>query len=103
MKELMLWKKFFPDVIAAQNESPYSIKEKTIKYINKHYETVYTAFDADEAGSTNTSYYLDNYGYRGIDLPKKAIKKYDIKDWAEFVQHYNLETMEAYLKHIKLL
>lgn len=100
-KEMILFRKFFPDVIALQAENSSALKDRTIKYIEKNYDRVYICMDADEAGFRSTEHFV-SLGYHPVFIPSAA-QDQGAKDWAEFVEAYGLEAMELYLKNLKLI
>jgi hypothetical protein len=100
-KERLLFLKFFPDVIALQAENPSALKDKTIKYIDKHYDDVCLFLDSDEAGYRNTEHFVQ-YNYRPYFIPS-ALQEEGLKDWAEMVEAYGIEAMELQLKQLNLI
>jgi hypothetical protein len=101
-KDRLIWLKYFPDVIAPQSEKPYSINEKTRAFINKHYDDVIICMDSDKTGVETAEHFV-SIGYRSVFTPAISKEKHGIKDVADFVKHYGLNTFEAYLKYLNLL
>jgi hypothetical protein len=100
-KDRILFKKFFTDVIATQNESPSSLNATTIAYIKKHYKYVTVCPDPDPTG-VDFAKYCNNSGFDICYTPDKAQAK-GIKDFADFVEKYGLKWFEKYLKLKQLI
>ena len=101
VKEMIIFKKFFPDVIAVQNESPASLREVTIKKLKEKYKKIYIFFDIDEPGLKAVTHY-EELGLTPIYLPTSALKN-NVKDSADFVGFYGLRKFEEFLKYKKLI
>lgn len=112
VKDCLLLRKWFPDCIGLQNESPSSITKETIKALKRCYKHIYIWFDFDRPGLSAANYYYKKHGFIPIfTLPIKQnvwrqltkAKQQGIKDPSDFVKQYGLPLFEQYLKHIKLL
>ena len=101
-KDRILFKKFFTDVIGTQNESPSALTPKTIAWLDKRYDSKIINQDFDNAGINSCTHFMQ-YGFTPLYVPEIAHEKHGIKDFADFVKHYGIQKMEAYLKHINLL
>ncbi len=112
VKDYLVLKKFFPEVIALQNESPASLTKKDIKALKKCYSEIILWFDMDRPGIKAANYYKKEHGFktyfigstkRTIWQNLSVIKRDGIKDPADFVRRYGLKTFELYLKHLNLV
>lgn len=104
VKDELVLKKFFKDVCSTQNESKEAISPEDMQWIIRGYhpKDVYMAYDSDEAGVKNSTYYTQGYGFSHFNVPKVFLNE-GIKDWADLVKHKGLDTMENYLKIKKLI
>lgn len=111
VKDTLILKKYFTDVVGLQNESPFSIEKDVISYLCKKYKYVYFWFDTDRPGLQAVNYYYKTYNIIPILIGNKnkslwqnltAAKKNTIKDPSDFVKKFGLETFEQYLKYINL-
>lgn len=112
VKDCIVLRKFFPDVIGLQNESPNSITDEDIKELQKCYSTIYTWFDSDKPGMKAANYYRKTYGIQPIFILDKnkslwqnltIIKKSQIKDPSDLVKQFGIKALEKYLNYIKLI
>lgn len=101
-KDRLLFKKFFTDVIGVQNESPSSLRDGTIEWLNKKYDRIYINMDNDAAGEAATRHY-EQKGFVSLSLPSVLREKYGIKDVAEMVQKFGVEKLKGFLKFNNLL
>lgn len=95
-KDRILFRKFLPDVIAPQNESPAALNDKTRKFIAENYDNVIICFDPDAAGLNAVAHY-SALGYSPLFIPEKVQAK-GLKDFDDFVLKYGLGWFEKYLK-----
>jgi hypothetical protein len=95
-KDRMIFKKFFTDVIATQNESPAALNERTIDHIRKNYKYVTVCPDPDATGS-NFANYCNDSGFDICYIADKAQAK-GLKDFADFTEVYGLTWLEKYFK-----
>lgn len=114
LKDCIILKKFFSDVIATQNESLEALTKETVNALCSVYKKVYIWYDLDRPGIKAYNQYKKTYGKHikplYFKLPKDNIwqslsraKKLGIKDPSDFVAKYGLEKFKGYLQHIKLL
>lgn len=100
VKELILFKRYFPECIALQNESQSSLREVTLNFLKKKYKNIYLFFDSDNTGVRNAKEY-EMRGLRPIYLPQKVVSP-SLKDSADLVYYYGIEQFERFLKLNKL-
>lgn len=101
-KDRLILKKFFPDVIATQNESESAMSQKTINFALNNYSKRIINFDADPTGVTNSKKFNEK-GFHYFNTPKKDYEKYKIKDVSDYIKAYSLNLLEDLLKEYKLL
>lgn len=106
VKDYLVLRKYFSDVIALQNESSVSLNKKTIKALKKCYKRIVIWFDTDRTGVVSMNYYKKKHGFipfficdKNISIWKNfiKIKKNHIKDPSDFVKKYGLEKFEKYI------
>jgi hypothetical protein len=76
--------------------------QKTINWLDKRYDSKIINQDFDEAGIRSCTHFM-THGFTPLYVPEKAHDLHGIKDFADFVKHYGIKKMEAYLKHLNLL
>ena len=103
VKDCIVLKKFFTDVIAFQNESKDACTKETMKVLKKQYKRIVLIFDCDPPGKKAAEWYKENYNLELYFMPTNAYEKYGIKDCSDFVKHFGLTIFKQYLKYIKLL
>lgn len=101
-KDRIIFKKYFSDVLAVQNESPAALKEKTINYLKKKYKFIYINTDLDEAGLMCLEHFKQ-HGLIPLMLPEIVFKKHGVKDCSDFVKKFGLKRFENWLKYEKLI
>ena len=101
-KDRLIFQKYFTDVIATQNESPQTLNEKTISFIDNKYDNVVFNQDLDDAGIRSASHFVQ-YGYTPLFVPDIVKEKRGIKDFADFVKFYGLKKFEDFLKYKNLI
>jgi hypothetical protein len=101
-KDRLIFKKYFSDVIALQNESPASMRDKTFKYLKKRYKRIFINTDLDEAGLNALNYYTE-LGCEPLMLPDVVWVKHNIKDVGDFVKHFGIQRFESFLKYKNLI
>lgn len=101
VKEMIILKKFFPDVIAVQNESSSSLRDITIEKLKKKYKKIYLFFDIDDPGLKAAHYYKEK-GFIPVYLPL-TLRETDIKDSADFVKEYGIKRYSDFLKYNNLI
>lgn len=100
-KDRIIFKKYFKDVLALQNESQSSLRDVTLEFLKKKYENIYLFFDIDKAGLENAEKYEEK-GLIPIYLPSSVLK-HGVKDSSDFVKHYGLKKFERFLSYNKLI
>lgn len=101
-KDRLILLKYFPDVIATQNESPSSLRDRTISFLDKRYDVKYYNSDIDKAGMSANEYFVGK-GFEPLQIPEFLYEKHGIKDIADFVKHYGLKRFEDFLRHKNLI
>lgn len=103
LKDMIILKKFFTNVIATQNESKDALTDEDIERLKSCYDTINIWYDCDKAGIFASEYYKNEHGFNPIFTPISAYEKHGIKDLSDFVKHYGLETFKQYLQWLKLI
>lgn len=112
VKDCLVLRKFFPDVIGLQNESSSSISEELLASLQEEYDNIIIWFDFDRAGIKAYNFYKRKYGFKGawtvcngsnVWQNLMHVKRYKIKDPSDFVDRYGINIFGQYLKYIKLL
>lgn len=101
VKELILWKKFFSNVIATQNESESSLNNSLISHLCGKFKQRIIAWDADEVGVENCKKFNDK-GFGYINTPRILLDQ-GIKDFGDLVKVYGLDGMKKFLKTKNLI
>ena len=101
-KDRIIFKKYFKDVIALQNESPAALRDKTLEYLKKRYNTIYINCDLDKAGKDAIAYYEEK-GLVPLMLPDIVYEKHDIKDCADFVKAFGINRFQDFLRYKKVI
>lgn len=110
LKDYIILKKFFTEVIYVQNESKSALNKKTIKALQKCYSTIYVWFDTDRAGLSAMWWYRKHYNFTPVffrntklSIWQNLTKNKQISDPADFVKTYGITNFEKWLKINKLL
>ena len=102
MKDMIVCKKFFPDVIALQNESPNSWNDDILNPIVEKFEDVLIWFDNDKAGLEALNYYKEK-GFSTFHFPVKFLEKHGVKDPADFIKKWGSYYFKVFLKQNGLI
>ena len=92
-KDMLVLKKIFPDVIAAQNESLASLPLELLQKLFKRFKTIYIWFDSDDTGVKNCIKF-NELGCKYINTPKNLLP--DIKDPFDFAKKYSVRDLRAF-------
>ena len=112
VKDYIILKKYFTDVVALQNESPAALTKDYATAFGKCYKKVVLLFDMDRPGIRAANYYKKEYRFVPYFMgsTKKSLWKNIIsaktnktKDCSDFVKRYGLDVFKQYLEHLKLL
>jgi hypothetical protein len=101
-KDRIIWKKFFTDVLATQNESSGALKAEDIIFLQERYKKIYINFDCDKAGKEGAEYFTQ-FNWEPIFVPDVYYEQDKIKDFADLVKSKGLKMMQAYLKWKNIL
>lgn len=101
LKDMIVCRKFFPDVMALQNESIAAFDDELLNPILSKYKKVIIWFDCDKAGIKALEPYKEK-GFITYTLEKKFLG-FDVKDPADFVKKWGLSYFKIYLKQNELL
>ena len=96
MKDLMVCRKYFSDVIALQNESPASWSSEILDPIINKYDNVIVWFDNDDAGINALDYYKDKF--TTFTFPVRFRKEFGVKDPADFIKLWGKDNLKIYLE-----
>lgn len=102
-KDRIIFKKYFTDVIALQNESKNSLTKEMIEYLKSKYKRIIICFDTDKAGIEAAYYYNKTYDWEHLKVPTFYYTDYGIKDFADLVKERGIKVFENYLKHKELI
>jgi hypothetical protein len=97
-KDLIILKKFFPAVIATQNESRSAISKSTLKNIKRLYTEHFLTFDNDETG-LNVMTEMEELGFFTFTVPVEFFDE-GITDWSDLAKAYGLKEVEFTLTEI---
>lgn len=112
VKDYIVLKKFFPDVIALQNESKGAISQETIELLRLNYKHIIVFFDMDRPGVKSARHFYKIHKWypffignrnKNIWQNLKECKKEGVKDPSDFIKKYGLEKFESFLKKYKIL
>ena len=108
VKDCIVLRKFYTDVIGLQNESSSSITDELLQELKQKYKHIYVWFDYDRAGLKAYRYYREKYGFKclwtvcntnSIWKNLQIVKQKHIKDPSDFVARYTIDVFEKYLKY----
>lgn len=99
-KERIIFKKFFTDVIATQNETIIAF-EKCVPLLKK-YKRIIICFDADNPGVTASKEITSKYNLEYFNTPNYLLKQ-GIKDVDEYVVRYGTNALKKRLKEKLIL
>lgn len=111
VKDYIILKKFFPDVVALQHEGKAAISAQTINALKKYYANIYIWMDSDRPGIKAANFYKKTYGLKPILLGSDKLniwknirqcKKNKTGDPADFVKKYGLDNFKKWLTQNKL-
>ena len=92
VKEWMLLKTIFTDVVVVQNESESAISEELQKHLKQYFEKCIIIFDADDVGVLNCKKFNEK-GFGYFNTPKEDYELFGIKDVAEYSEWYGKEEL----------
>lgn len=101
VKDCLVLRKFFPNVIGLQNESFSAISQQVLDLSNAYNNIVF--FGDNDRRGLEFCEEVKTLNWESIHFPAKFIEKFNVKDCSDFVKYFNTNTLEQYLKHIKLL
>ncbi len=101
LKDLIILKKIFTDVIATQNESVSAI-ERCLD-ITKLYNRIIIIWDSDSVGVENCKEITEEYNWEYFNTPKYLYEEKGITDITEYVEYFGLESLKKRLKEKKIL
>ena len=101
-KDRIIFKKYFTDVIAIQNESPASLRDTTINYLKKRYKRILINTDIDNAG-LNAAKFYEEKGLEPLLLPEVCYERYNVKDVGDLVSEFGIDRFEGFLKYKELI
>lgn len=96
LKDLIVCRKFFPDVIALQNESKAAWDDALLNPIIERYKNIIVWFDNDDAGKAALELYSTKF--KTFCLPDVFRKKYDVKDPADFIKMWGKDYLKLFLQ-----
>lgn len=102
LKDVLIFRKHFSEVIGLQNESMSALRDVTIQYLKKKYKTIYINTDLDAAGKEALNYFVGK-GFEPLMLPDLIYTKHGLKDIADFTKEFGIKRFEDFLKYKKLI
>lgn len=111
LKDYIVLKKYFTDVIYTQNESKAALKATVIRVLKRYYKNIIVWYDMDKPGIKAANYYFKTHNFKPVftSITKNIwqsimnAKKYNTKDPSDFIKAHGKESFEKYLKYIKLI
>lgn len=109
LKDYIVLRKFYKEVIYVQNESKASLPDKIIRVLLKcGYKLIYIFFDCDRPGIRAANYYKKKYGFIPTFITEgntiweclKNSSAKGIKDPSDYAKYYDLHKLEQHLKTI---
>lgn len=101
LKDLIVLKKFFPAVIATQNESEAALNKGMIEFLKKKFKKRVIIFDNDDIGKEACKKFNEK-GFGYWNIPNEFIVQ-GIKDPSDFVAAYGVEKLKNLFKEKNLL
>lgn len=99
VKDMIILKKFFPAVIASQNESRSAISDSTMANLNRLFQFSCLAWDIDDTGLEAMTE-MEEFGFVPMHLPIEFFEE-GIKDFGDFVLKYGLKELDYIIQQIK--
>ncbi len=92
VKEWMLLRTIFTDVVVVQNESESAISDYLQQHLIDNFEKRIIIFDADDTGVTNCKKFNDK-GFGYFNTPREDYELFGIKDVAEYSEWYGKDEL----------
>lgn len=84
LKDMLVCKKVYPNVMQVQNESLGSFSKETVEYINNNSKEVFLGFDADPPGKSSSLIITKTFGWKHINSPDRLLPATkDFSDWSK--------------------
>lgn len=102
LKDMIVCRKFFPDVIAVQNESIGAWDSDVLDPVAERFDDVIVWFDCDNAGINA----LENYKQKGFityHFPTRFCKDFGVKDPSDFIKKWGYNYLKIFLESDELL
>ena len=101
LKDYIICRKVYDNVIQVQNESMSSVSDETVEYINSNSKEVFVGFDSDEAGKSASWMLTNTFKWKHINTPDNLLPA--TKDWADMIRSLGIEAIENHFKLKKLI
>jgi len=101
-KDYMVMKKLYPNCTAVQNEGIACFSKENVEIFKSHCPRQILAFDSDPTGVKNSQEITKLFGFEYLNVPRSYLSD-GIKDFADLVKDYGMNTLEKILKKKKLL
>lgn len=101
VKDKIIVQKFFPAVIASQNESSPSIPDALLEKFHAHFDEIFVLWDNDETGLHGMKE-MEKRGCKGLHLPVSWLE-HGLKDYSDLAKSAGLGSVENFFKKHKLL
>ena len=101
-KDLILCRRWFPDIIAAQSENPAAISTELVTILDKDFDEKLYWADTDPPG-LRAAAEIETKGFSILTLNPELYTKYKIKDVSDFIKTFGSQQFENYLKQLTLI
>jgi hypothetical protein len=89
MKDYLVCKKIYSNVVLVQNESISAFSQKTVDCINSNSKEIFVGFDSDSAGKFASLLVTSMFGWKHINTPDNLLP--EVKDWSDWVKVAGIE------------
>lgn len=97
LKDLIVLKKLFYNVIATQNESEAALNSSVQEHLKSKFDKRIIIFDNDDVGVENCKKFNDK-GFDYFNIPKDEYYKYKIKDPSDYIKFYGIDALKDLFK-----
>ena len=92
LKDHLVCRKIYNNVVQVQNESISSISTETVEFINNNSKTVFVGFDADAPGKNASRIITQMFNWKHINTPDYLLP--EVKDWAGMGKALGLDAIK---------
>lgn len=102
-KERIITLKLFTDCVSLQSENIGSVNAEQIDFLKTKYKRIIYFGDCDQPGLTFADYMQSTYGIEAYTFPPQFLTKFKIKDIADFVALWGVDSLAKYFKQVHIL